>query len=390
MDATSPITTTARVNAEKASPFRWFLRGDEIFVEMLQAIEAATESICLETYIYRADKVGLRFLEALVGAARRGVRVQVLIDSFGAAYLADEFWEPLRMVGGEIRWFNPLNLRRVWFRDHRKLLVCDKQVLFVGGFNIAEEYEGDGVNCGWCDLGLSMRNPLARELVDSFDRIFARASLKHKLLARLPHPWRRKEKPGPEITLLESGPGYGAGLLKRWLRLDMLKARSIRIVAAYFLPTWRIRRTLMRHARSGQRVQLILAGKSDVPLSQMASRRLYRSMLRAGIEIYEYQPQILHAKLVLLDNLVYVGSANFDIRSLDINYELMLRLRDPGILYEANLIFEQMLSHSRRIDYMAWRAERSFWSKLKERWAYFLLARVDPYLARRQMQRLKA
>lgn len=373
-----------------ASAFRWFLRGDEIFAEMLQAIQAATESIRLETYIYRSDRVGQRFLDALVSATRRGVRVQVLVDSFGSGFLADTFWDPLRQAGGQFRWFNPLTLKRIWFRDHRKLLLCDDHVLFVGGFNIAEEYEGDGVSCGWCDLGLSMQSDLARELAASFDRLFARADLKHGFLARLPRPWKRKAKPGQELTILESGPGYAVGLLKRWLGADLKKAQTIRIVAAYFLPTWRIRRSLMRLARSGQRVQLLLAGKSDVPLSQMASHRLYRNMLRAGIEIYEYQPQILHAKLILLEDLVYVGSANLDIRSLDINYELMLRLRDPDILREANVIFDQMLAHSRRIYFTTWNAERSFWNKLKERWAYFLLARVDPYLARRQMRRLKS
>ena len=122
-----------------------------------------------------------------------------------------------------------------------------------------------------------------------------------------------------------SHPGRGASPFQTALYQDLAVAREVRIVSAYFLPTRRLRRDLLRVARRGGRVQLILAGKSDVLVSQLAARSLYRRLLKAGVEIYEYQPQILHAKLILSDGVIYVGSSNLDIRSLNLNYELMLR-----------------------------------------------------------------
>ena len=136
-------------------------------------------------------------------------------------------------------------------------------------------------------------------------------------------------------------------------------------------------------------MQLILPGKSDVPLSQLASQRLYHTLLRSGIEIYEYQPQILHTKLFIIDHVVYAGSANLDPRSLSINYELLVRVPNERLAYEAQAIFAEDLSHCRKIDAAVWRTSRSIWRKLKERWAYFIIARVDPYLARRQLRTLR-
>ena len=121
-------------------------------------------------------------------------------------------------------------------------------------------------------------------------------------------------------------------------------------------------------------------------LSQLAGRSLYRRLLRAGVEIYEYQPQILHAKLILIDDVVNAGSSNLDPRSLHINYELMLRFPDPKLAASARDCCADYITHSQRIELEAWRKSRSWWSRMKQRWAYFLLARVDPYVARWQQK----
>jgi cardiolipin synthase len=134
---------------------------------------------------------------------------------------------------------------------------------------------------------------------------------------------------------------------------------------------------------------LILAGKSDVRMSQFASRRLYGQLLKDGIEIYEYEPQILHAKLFIVDDVAYVGSANMDVRSLRINYELLVRIKEPEIAERAREIFDEDLKYCRQIDRMMWRKSRSLWEKLKERWAYFFLARVDPFIHRAEMKLLR-
>ncbi len=162
----------------------------------------------------------------------------------------------------------------------------------------------------------------------------------------------------------------------------------MKIVAAYFLPTWRLRRQIAATAQKGGQVQLVLAGKSDVKLSQSAGRSLYRRLLRAGVEIHEYQPQILHAKLVIIDDAVYVGSANFDLRSLHFNYELMVRVRSEEFAAQARGIFAAQLAHCRRITFDDWRTSRTFWERVKQRFAYLLLVRIDPYIARWQWRGL--
>jgi cardiolipin synthase A/B len=163
----------------------------------------------------------------------------------------------------------------------------------------------------------------------------------------------------------------------------------VRIISAYFLPTRRVRHELLRVVRRGGRVQLILAGKSDIRISQLAARSQYRRLLKAGVEIYEYQPQVLHAKLILADGTTYVGSSNLDVRSLNLNYELMLRFADKTVALGAQKIFAQTLKHSRRIEFQTWRKSQTFWSRCQNQWAHFLLARIDPFIALRQFHAVK-
>ncbi|NBV24252.1 MAG: hypothetical protein EBS05_20335 [Proteobacteria bacterium] len=369
--------------------FRWLRNGDEAFAAMLEAIEAARHSVRLETYIFSAGEPGDRFLAALLRAQQRGVRTHVLVDAWGSQDLADSYWESLRQAGGEFRWFNERTHRGFMFRDHRKLLVCDEQIAFVGGFNHAPEYVGDGVTCGWCDVGLHVAGPLAGPLANSFDKMFTRAELRHGAFMRVMGTGAHARIPSPDGDLLMSGPGRGFSTLKRALQKDLKHARRVQIMAAYFLPTWKLRRALTSAARRGGQVQIILPGQSDVPLAQLASRRLYRLLLAAGVEVYEYQPQILHAKLVLIDDLAYVGSANLDTRSLHINYELTLRLRNERVAEGGRRVFAEALTHCKRITRADWQASQTFWTRLKQRWAYFILARMDLYLARRQLAGLR-
>jgi cardiolipin synthase len=219
-------------------------------------------------------------------------------------------------------------------------------------------------------------------LAESFDASWARADFKHKPLQRLRKSRSKSSVLGDSWSLLLSAPSRGPNLLKRSLISDLRSAREVQVICAYFLPSWRLRRELQRVVQRGGSVQLILAGKSDVRLSQLASHKLYRLLLRRGVEIYEYQPQILHAKLIVVDDIAYAGSSNLDARSLNINYELMVRISDPQVVREAREIFAAVLSHSRRIEFKEWSRSRNFWTKLMEEWAYFLLGRLDPYFAK--------
>jgi cardiolipin synthase len=275
------------------------------------------------------------------------------------------------------------------YRNHRKLLVCDAMTAFIGGFNIAPEYDGDGINRGWRDLGMAIQGPLAVELAESFDDSFDRADFAHKPLQRLRKTTSKRTTSGEGWRVLLSGPGRGYNFLKRTLATDLANARRVRIISAYFLPTWRLRRELLRVRQRGGRVQLILAGRTDVRASKLASQRLYRLLLRKGVEIFEYQPQVLHAKLFIIDEQVYAGSSNLDARSLNINYELLVRIAEPQVVAEAGEIFAEVLKHCRRVELATWGRARSLWTKLLEVLAYYVLARLDPYLARKRLRNLQ-
>lgn len=366
----------------------WLRNGREAFPAMLAAIEAAQRSVRLEKYIFAPDDLGGRFREALVAAQRRGVRVRVLVDAVGSFSLPHGYWDPLIKAGGEARVFNPLALDRFGIRNHRKLLVCDERVAFIGGFNVAGVFDGDGITRGWSDIGLRLESPLVGELAGSFDDMFALADFRHKRFIRFRKTPAKRVIGHPAEQLLLSGPGRGGNPIRQALHRDLSRAGDVRIAVAYFLPTWRLRRDLARVVRRGGRVRLLLAGRSDVAVSQLAARSLYRRLLRTGVDVAEYQPQILHAKLFIVDHAVYLGSSNLDPRSLGINYELMVRFQDERLALEAGLLFDEWCRQGVSIEAGAWRKSRSVWRKLKERWAYFLLARMDPYVARWQWRAL--
>lgn len=347
---------------------------------MLSAIQKARRSIILEMYIFEADEIGFRFLDQLVAARKRGVRVQVLIDALGSISLPSSFWNPLVQAGGEFRWFNPFQVStRYGCRNHRKLFVADHTVAIIGGFNVATEYMGDGVYSGWRDLGLEIHDPaLIQALTDSFYSLFYQAS-EHPPAFPFPRKGHEAEIQGSDWTLLLTGPGRGHRALRRNLIKDLGRARRVEIICAYFIPTKRLRKALANVVRRGGSVTLILAGRSDVPSSRLATRSLYHRLMRSGVQIYEYEPQILHSKLFILDDILYVGSANLDARSLKINYELLLRLDDAATARQAHELFQADLAHSCRVDPATWQHSRSWWQRLKERLAYTFYAQIDPY-----------
>jgi len=372
------------MSSQAEGQFTWLKTGRDALDRMLAAIANARESVRLEVYFFDASPATEPCRQALIEARRRGVRVQVLVDAGGSLTLPESYWEGLRACGGEFRWFNPMSLHRWSIRDHRKLLVCDRTAGFIGSFNIAVEHHGDGVTGGWRELGLEVRGPMAQELAAAFDDMFAQADFMQRLFSR-----RRKPVGavgGPKAQLLLGGPGRN-NPIKRALRDDLKQARQVRIMSPYFLPPWEIRRELARLARRDGRVQLILPGKSDVPLARLAAQSFYRRLLRAGVEIHEYEPQILHAKMFLIDNIVYAGSANLDRRSLGINYELMARLADAGLAREAGEIFDGDLAHCRRIDQASWLKSRTFWDRFQAKLARFILGWADPFVAQQQWRR---
>lgn len=373
-------------DSARAHRFEWFGSGKDFLSAQLEAIAAARRSIRLEVYIFTDSTIGRRFRDALAEAARRGVKVQSLVDGIGSARVPKHLFAPLLDAGGEQKWFNPPRLGRWALRDHRKGLLVDDATAFIGGCNISDEYNGDGIAQGWRDGGIAIEGPVVSHLTQEFDEQWRRAHLQRWKMIKGRH--RKTVGLAAEVLALFIKPGFGKNPLRTALRRDLRMVKDVAITSAYFLPTLRLRAQLAQAHRKGTRIRLLLAGKSDVRLMSLASQSLYYGLVRRGIEIFEYQPQVLHAKIMVLDDIVYIGSANLDPRSLHINFELMLRIKDPSLAAKARAQFGSDLEQSHKVTLAQVSGVRSWWMRLKYRVAYFILARLDPWIARGHLRRI--
>lgn len=364
--------------------FQWLWTGDEAFSALIAAIEGARKSVCLETYIYAMGNPGEAVRNALIRAAQRGVSVRVLIDGLGSSSLDEGFFDPLRAPGGEVRIFNPLTLRRLPVRSHRKLLVVDQALAITGGFNVAPEYLGDGIQYGWCDIGIRLTGPVVEILEDSFEVMWERADQRPPRFPRLRrrNPEDSQSGASDGIRVLASGPGRGRNAFLAEFLECLEEAHDVRIAVAYFLPGLALRAALRRVAARGGRVRILVPGKSDVAISLRAGRFLYGRLLRSGVEIREYTPQVLHAKLYRVDDSVFVGSSNLDTRSLHINHELMVRIQHPQASADAAAWFDAADTMAVPVDATTWPRSRSWWERMRERWSFLVLSRIDPYVTR--------
>lgn len=368
--------------------FKFLATGAAAIAALEASIDQAQISVCLEMYIYKSDATGRRIRSALERARRRGVRVRLLLDDFGCADLPSDFFFDLLELGAELRRFNPSRALRAAFRNHRKLCVVDHNRAIVGGFNIGDEYAGDGVAVGWRDLGMAIEGPLADELETTFTRMFIAARADTKALIAFARGTQEYPPMLDEPMLLTSGPGFESGRLRAMLYRDFWSAKRVAIIAAYFAPTWRLRRALRNAARRGI-VRVLLPGASDVAVMRLAAHHLYERMMKHRVEVFEYQPQILHSKLVVIDDIVYVGSCNFDVRSLQLNFDFLIRIPSAELAAQARQLFAQDLSHSVAITLPEWHAASNWWRRATRFVAYWLATRFDPFLARRKWRALR-
>jgi len=250
--------------SEAGHVFRWLATGTAAFEAMLRRIEQARSSVSLEFYICKPGAVADRFRTALIAARLRGVRVQVLLDAFGSDGVARGYWCEFQRCGGQLRWFNPMRLLRLTFRNHRKLLVTDRVTAIVGGLNLADEYDGDGVTHGWRDFALELQGPIVDALTVSFERMWALAPFEPsglRAFARAPAP-RYHDPSGPALLL--TGPGCHAMDFRRQVHGDLRAASRVALHAAYFLPSRELGH-LLADVASRCEVRILIPADSDVP-----------------------------------------------------------------------------------------------------------------------------
>lgn len=366
---------------------RWLENGDAAYAAMHELINQAQHDIRLEFYLIRPGEPADGLFAAMLAALHRGVAVSILYDLFGCEGLPDDYFAPLLDAGARVQAFNPVTSLRLAFRNHRKLLIADDRAI-LGGLNIGPEYVGDGIHRGWRDLALQIEGPVVGALVHGFEAMWALAPITPAAIAAFRRAMQRAPSANDGVQVLQSGFGWPRAQLRRALHQDLQRARSVRCTAAYFLPSSRIRRELIQCVRRGGSVQLLLAGHTDVPIAKYASEHIYARLLRRGVQLFEYQPQVLHAKLLVIDDVVYVGSSNLDRRSLHINYELMLRLEWPQLAADARALFDADLTRSAAVSLPHWRRRRRWWERWRSAGAYWILSRLDPLIARRRLREL--
>jgi cardiolipin synthase len=335
------------------------VNGDQFFPAMLQAIRGAQRSITLETYIYWSGKIGDEFLAALTERARAGVSVHVLLDWVGSGKIDRAVFEQMKAAGIEVELYNPLRwytLAQMNNRTHRKLLVIDGSIGFTGGAGIADEWTGNAQDPKhWRDTQFRIEGPAVAQMQAAFmeNWIEATGVVLHGA-AYFPPLERRGTAHAQVFVSSPGGGGESAQLL--YLLSIASAAKSIRMSAAYFVPDNTEVRTFVAALERGVRVQIILPGPhSDAEVVRRASRAEWGKLLRAGAEIYEYQPTMFHCKVLVVDGAwTSVGSTNFDSRSFSVNDEANLNIYDGAFAAAQGKIFEEDLRRSRRVTLQEW------------------------------------
>lgn len=346
---------------------------------LLALIEGATESLRLLYYTFDDDQAGLRVRNALVAACERGVAVSLIIDGFGSDP-DDAFLQPLRDACVDICRFLPRYGRRFLLRNHQKLCIADGQRLVIGGFNIQDAYFAE--TDGWRDLGLIVEGPAAGRLVGYFDALSAWTKRPKARMRDLRRALRRWSEPKGKVRWLLGGPARRLSPWARAMRTDMQKARSASLIAAYFAPSPAMLQRLDRVGIRGQ-VRVITAAKSDNTTTIAAARFTYPGLLRKGVRIFEYQPAKLHTKLYIVDDAVHIGSANFDMRSLFLNMELMLRIEDRAFADRMRALFDHEVRDSVEIKLSDLTGWGHTLGRARNAIAYFLVSTLDYGVTRR-------
>jgi cardiolipin synthase len=342
------------------------VNGSEIFPSMLDAIRSAQTSITLETYIYWSGSVGREFTDALVERSKHGVRIKVLLDWFGSQ-LDEKLLEQMRAGGIDIQRYNPPawhNLQRMNHRTHRRLMVVDGRVGFIGGAGLGDKWSGDAQDPEhWRDSHFRVEGPVVTQLQSAFiDNWIATTG---EVLHSLDYLPRVADSGTSSAQLFTASPGGGSKSMQlMYLMAITSAATSIDLSAAYFIPDEVALQSLVAALERGVRVRIILPGPHmDSFLVRHASRASWGELLAHGAEIHEYQPTMFHCKVMVVDGLwVSVGSTNFDSRSFSINDEANLNVHDAAFAEAVTAIFEDDLRKSRRISLEEWQG-RSWWTR---------------------------
>ena len=359
----------------------FYPRGKDRMERLLRLVEDAESSLRVAFYIFACDDCGRRVRDALIEAARRGVAVTVMVDGFGAQ-ADEEFFAPLVAAGGKFHCFLAKPSRRYLIRNHQKIVVADGRLAMMGGFNIEDDYFDPPQDNGWNDIAFTVSGPVVDRIGEWFDQLenwVCNPKAQFRSIRRAVREWDSGEKP---VQLLIGGPTKGLSSWARCVSRDLLEGRRLDMMMAYFSPPRRLRQRIEKIARKGE-TRLVMAGKSDNGATLGASRALYKKLLDAGANIWEFQPCKLHTKLIVLDDAVYIGSANFDMRSLYLNLEIVLRVEDAAFADRMRDFIADHLDASLAITPARHRRRATLLTRARWWAGWFLVSVADYTISRR-------
>lgn len=350
---------------------------------VLGLIARAEKSIQMFFYMFGDDATGREVRDALVTAANNGVHVQLIIDSFGSGNVSDRFFDALVEAGGCYHCFSTRKGLGYIIRNHQKILIADRAHALVGGFNITDDYFGRAGDNSWEDLGIIVSGAQAQKLSDYFEDL-ARASnngkVRYSSIRNIIHQWR----PGiGQVQWLLGGPTNRISPWAITFKRSLEAGKRVDIVSAYFSPSQTILRRIAKAAKNNKGSRLVVAGKTDNNATIAAARLLYRYLMRRKTRIFEFQSRPLHMKLMVIDDTVYIGSANLDVRSMFINLEIMVRIKDAGLALHMRKLIDELVTQSEEQTGILLKARDSYWSRFKAALAYFLVNSVDYTIGRR-------
>lgn len=372
----------ASFDIEAAGHAFTFLPGGADRLEaLLSHIDSAEKHLCVCFYLFQPDYAGTRVRDALVKAARRGVEVHLLVDAFGTDAQAP-FFGPIVRAGGRFDMFSARFSIRYLIRNHQKFVIADGKRVLTGGFNVSDHYFDPPEENGWCDLGVFITGPVVAQFEDWFHQLeewVAGGGSEFRAVRKMVRDW----DPGKgAVQLLLGGPTQITSAWARAIKQDIARGQRLDMVMAYFSPPRSVRRLIRRLAERG-RARLIMAGKSDNTTTIAASRALYRALLRSGVEIAEFQPCKLHMKLLTIDDISYFGSGNFDMRSIRLNLELMVRVEDAELADKLRGLIDHLADASEPVTRKQHGRRTTPWRWLTWRFSWFLVSVVDYTVTRR-------
>nr|WP_314441810.1 phosphatidylserine/phosphatidylglycerophosphate/cardiolipin synthase family protein [uncultured Sphingomonas sp.] len=380
--AEPPVAPSSAIGAVVAGTRLTLVEGgSERLKLLLRMIDGARVSVRLLFYMMDGDAAGEAVRDALVRAVERGCRVALILDGFGSD-LPSGFLDPIKQAGGESCLFHPRIGVRYLLRNHQKLVVVDDKEALTGGANITVDYMSDHGEARWRDLWLHLDGGAVRPAARYFDAIQRWTSGPRPRLRELRRLLHRHTQRRGALQWQYTGPVRRGHPWTVEIARELHTARRLDMISAYFSPPFAMLRRLRRLGQRGE-VRIITAARSDNNATIAAARHTYSGLLRHGVRMFEYQPEKLHTKLLILDDVVHIGSANFDFRSLYLNLEMMLRIDDAGFAQQMRDYFERQLADSQEVTPELHRQRASWYRKLKWALSNFLVTAVDYTVTRR-------